>query len=111
MDFGYKPPKTVRTCQCEIMLSPEYIEKTFGNNVYVFALGKKELKFASITPKADYITVNLVGRKDLTRNNLIDFLNQPSVKKLMPQDWKIPDNFCMCISKIPVTYAKHPYTR
>ncbi len=109
MDFGYKPPKTVRTCQCEVMLSPKYIEKTFGNNIYVFALGKKELKFASITPKADYITVNLVGRKDLTRNNLIDFLNHPAVKKLMPEGWKIPDNFCMCISKIPVTYAKHPY--
>ncbi len=110
MDFGYKPPKTVRTCQCEIMLSPEYIEKTFGNNVFVFALGKKELKFASITPKADYVTVNLVGRRDLTRNNLIDFLNHQAVRKLMPKDWEIPQSFCMCISKIPVTYAKHPYT-
>jgi flavin-dependent dehydrogenase len=110
LDFGYKPPKTVRTCQCEIILSSEYIEKTFGNNIYVFALGKKELKFASITPKADYITVNLVGRKDLTRNNMIDFLDHPSVRKLMPKGWRIPNSFCMCISKIPVTYAKHPYT-
>ena len=110
MGFGYKPPKTVRTCQCEIMLSPDHIEKTFGNNVFVFALGKKELKFASITPKADYVTVNLVGKKDLTRNNLIDFLNHPSVRRLMPKDWEIPMSFCMCISKIPVTYAKHPFT-
>ncbi|MFQ5965384.1 MAG: NAD(P)/FAD-dependent oxidoreductase [Candidatus Scalinduaceae bacterium] len=108
--FGYKPPKTVRTCQCEIMLSNEYIEKTFGNNVFVFALGKKELKFASMTPKADYVTVNLVGRQDLTRNNLIDFLNHPAVRRLMPEDWEIPKSFCMCIAKIPVTYAKHPYT-
>jgi flavin-dependent dehydrogenase len=110
MGFGYKPPKTVRTCQCEIMLSSEYIEKIFGNNVFVFALGKKELKFASITPKADYVTVNLVGKTDLTRNNLIDFLNHPTVRRLMPEGWDIPESFCMCISKIPVTYAKHPYT-
>ncbi len=110
MDFGYKPPKTVRTCQCEIMLSPEHIEKTFGNNVFVFALGKKELKFASITPKADYVTVNLVGRRDLTRNNLIDFLDHQAVRRLMPKDWEIPKSFCMCISKIPVSYAKHPCT-
>ncbi|GAX62019.1 geranylgeranyl reductase [Candidatus Scalindua japonica] len=109
MGFGYKPPKTVRTCQCEIMLSREHIEKTFGNNVFVFALGKRELKFASITPKADYVTVNLVGRKDLTRNNLIDFLDHPTVRNLMPAKWRIPNNFCMCISKIPVTYAKHPF--
>ena len=109
MGFGYKPPKTVRTCQCEIMLSQEHIEKTFGNNIFVFALGKCELKFASITPKADYVTVNLVGRKDLTRNNLIDFLKHPAVKKLMPEKWEIPNNFCMCISKIPITYANHPF--
>ena len=109
MGFGYKAPKTVRTCQCEIILNREYIEETFGNNVFVFALGKSELKFASITPKADYVTVNLVGRKDLTRNNLIDFLNHPTVKKLMPANWKIPNSFCMCISKIPITYAKHPF--
>ena len=110
MDFGYNPPKTVRACQCEIMLGNEYIEKTFGNNVFVFELGKKELKFASITPKADYITVSLVGRQDLTRNNLIDFLNHPVVKRLMPKDWEIPESFCMCISKIPIAHAKHPYT-
>ncbi len=109
MGFGYSPPKTVRTCQCEIILSREYIEETFGNNVFVFALGKRELKFASITPKEDYITVNLVGRRDLTRNNLIDFLSHPTVKKLMPTKWKIPNNFCMCISKIPITYARHPF--
>ncbi len=109
MGFGYKPPKTVRTCQCEIMLDHEYIEEIFGNNVFVFALGRKELKFASITPKADYVTVNLVGKRDLTRNNLIDFLNQPAVRRLMPEGWEIPEDFCMCISRIPVTYAKHPF--
>ena len=110
MGFGYRPPKTVRTCQCEIILNREYIEEVFGNNVFVFALGKRELKFASITPKADYVTVNLVGRKDLTRNNLIDFLSHPTVKKLMPAKWRIPNSFCMCISKIPITYAKRPFT-
>ena len=110
MGFGYKPPKTVRTCQCEIMLSPEYIEKTFGNNVFVFALAKEKLKFASITPKAGFVTVSLVGKTDLTRNNLIDFLNHPEVRKLMPKDWEIPKSFCMCISRIPVTYGKHSYT-
>ncbi|MDR4496512.1 MAG: hypothetical protein MRK02_01070 [Candidatus Scalindua sp.] len=110
MDFGYKPPKTVRTCQCEIMLGNEYIEKTFGNNVFVFELGKRDLKFASITLKTDYITVSLVGRQDLTRNNLMDFLNHPVVRRLMPKEWVMPKGFCMCISKIPVTHAKHPFT-
>ncbi|MDR4507579.1 MAG: hypothetical protein MRJ65_04965 [Candidatus Brocadiaceae bacterium] len=110
MNFGYKPPKTVRTCQCEILLSREYIEKTFGNSIFVFALGMKELKFASITPKKDYITVNLVGRQDLTRNNVLDFISHPVVKKLMPKEWKLPKDFCLCIANIPVTYARRPYS-
>ena len=109
MNFGYKPPKTVRTCQCEIMLSNDHIERVFGNRVFVFALGNKDIKFASITPKAGYVTVNLVGRTDLTRNNLIDFLNHQAVRKLMPKEWEIPKSFCTCISKIPVSYAKHPF--
>jgi flavin-dependent dehydrogenase len=109
MGFGYKPPKTVRTCQCEIMLSNDHIERIFGNRVFVFALGNKDIKFASITPKVGYVTVNLVGKTDLTRNNLIAFLNHQAVRKLMPKDWEIPKSFCTCISKIPITYAKHPF--
>ncbi|GJQ58343.1 MAG: hypothetical protein D8M57_05900 [Candidatus Scalindua sp. AMX11] len=109
LGFGYKPPKTVRTCQCEILLNNDHIERVFGNRVFVFALGNKDIKFASITPKVGYITVNLVGKTDLTRNNLIAFLNHQAVRRLMPKDWEIPKSFCTCISKIPVTYAKHPF--
>ena len=27
----------------------------------------------------------------------------------MPKEWEIPKSFCTCISKIPVSYAKHPF--
>ncbi|MGR3309201.1 MAG: NAD(P)/FAD-dependent oxidoreductase [Candidatus Brocadiales bacterium] len=110
MGFGYHPPKTVRTCQAEIPLGRSTIEKLFGNNIYVFALGIKRLKFAGITPKTDYVTVNLVGKMDLTKADLIEFLNHPAVRRAMPEGWQMPESYCMCFSKIPVTHAKHPYT-
>ncbi len=110
LGFGYHPPKTVRTCQAELPLGRSTIEKLFGNNIYVFALGIKGLKFAAITPKSDYVTVNLVGNKDLTKADLIGFLNHPAVRRILPEGWQMPENYCMCFSKIPVTHAKHPYT-
>lgn len=110
MGFGYYPPKTVRTCQAELPLGRATIEKLFGNNIYVFALGIKGLKFAAITPKSDYVTVNLVGKGDLTKADLIGFLNHPAVRRVLPEGWQMPESYCMCFSKIPVTHAKHPYT-
>lgn len=110
MGFGYHPPKTVRTCQAELPLDRSIIEKLFHNNIYVFALGIKGLKFASITPKSDYVTVNLVGKRDLTKADLIEFLNHPAVRRVLPEGWQIPEHYCMCFSKIPVTHAKHPYS-
>jgi flavin-dependent dehydrogenase len=110
MGFGYHPPKTVRTCQAELLLDRSTIEKLFHNNIYVFALGIKGLKFASITPKSDYVTVNLVGKRDLTKAGLIEFLNHPTVRRILPEGWHLPENYCMCFSKIPVSHAKHPYT-
>lgn len=110
MGFGYRPPKTVRTCQAELPLGRSTIEKLFGNNIHVFALGIKRLKFAAITPKADYVTVNLVGKGDLTKADLIDFFKHPAVRRVLPEGWQMPESYCMCFSKIPVTHAKHPYT-
>ncbi len=110
MGFGYHPPKTVRTCQAELLFDRSVIEKLFGNNISVFALGIKWLKFASITPKSGYVTVNLVGKRDVTKAGLIEFLNHPAVRNVLPEGWQMPENYCMCFSKIPVTHAKHPYT-
>ena len=55
-------------------------------------------------------TVSLIGDRDLTKKDLLDFVNHPVVRSKLPPDWKMPDRFCMCIPKITLTHAKKPFT-
>ncbi|MGR3294447.1 MAG: NAD(P)/FAD-dependent oxidoreductase [Candidatus Scalindua sp.] len=110
LDFGYIPPKTIRTCQMEIPLDPAFIKSSFKDNIQVFALGIEPFRFASMVPKGNYITVSLVGSRDLTSNDLLDFLNHPVVRKNLPHDWEMPEKFCMCLPKIVLSHAKNPFT-
>ena len=110
LNFGYIPPKTIKTCQMEIPLSETFIKNSFKDRIHVFAIGRKPFRFASMVPKGNYITVSLVGVRDLTKQDLIDFLNLPVVRKKLPHDWKMPENFCMCIPRITLSHAKKPFT-
>ena len=110
LNFGYIPPKTIKTCQMEIPLSAAFIKKSFNDNIHVFALGIKPFRFASMVPKGNYVTVSLVGTRDLTKKDMLNFINHPIVRKRLPHDWKIPDKFCMCIPKITLSHAKKPFT-
>ncbi|MEP9412216.1 MAG: hypothetical protein HRF42_12620 [Candidatus Brocadia sp.] len=109
-EFGYREPKSVRTCNAELYLGRSFIQERFHNTIYVFALGIKPIKFAAFTPKSDYITVSLIGREDITKAHLIEFMKHPKVRELLPEGWTLPKNLCICFPKIPVTHADHPYT-
>ncbi len=110
LNYGYEPPKTIRTCQMEIPLDNSFIKESFKDDIYVFALGLKPFRFASMVPKGDHVTVSLIGDRDLSKKDLLDFLNHPVVRGKLPPDWKMPDRFCMCIPKITLTHAKKPFT-
>jgi len=110
LNFGYIPPKTIRTCQMEIPLDPDFIKNSFKDNIQVFALGIEPFRFASMVPKGNYVTVSLVGSRDLTSNDLIDFLNHPTVRKNLPDNWEMPEKFCMCLPKIVLSHAMNPFT-
>ena len=110
LNFGYIPPKTIQTCQMEIPLSDTFIKKSFDDNIHVFALGLKPFRFASMVPKGNYVTVSLVGTRDLTNKDMLNFVNHPVVRMKLPHDWEVPDKFCMCIPKITLSHAKKPFT-
>ncbi|KHE91541.1 MAG: hypothetical protein K8F52_06610 [Candidatus Scalindua rubra] len=110
LKFGYISPKTIRTCQMEIPLDPAFIKSSFKDNIHVFALGIEPFRFASMVPKGNYVTVSLVGSRNLTSNDLIDFINHPTVRKNLPHNWEMPEKFCMCLPKIVLSHAKNPFT-
>ncbi|MFO0793552.1 MAG: hypothetical protein U0586_05755 [Candidatus Brocadiaceae bacterium] len=109
-EFGYREPPSVRTCNAELYLGRSFIQERFRNTIYVFALGIKQIKFAAFIPKADYVTVSLVGKEDITKAHLIEFMKHPRVKEFLPEGWLLPKNLCICFPKIPISHASHPYS-
>lgn len=109
-EFGYQEPKSVRTCNAELYLGSSFIQERFHNTIYAFALGIKPIKFAAFIPKVDYITISLIGRDDMTKAHLVEFMRHPRVRELLPEGWSLPKDLCICFPKIPVTHADHPYT-
>ena len=109
-EFGYREPESVRTCNAELHLGRSYIQQRFHRTIFVFALGIKPIKFAAFIPKGDYVTVSLVGKEDITKANLVEFMKHPKVIELLPKGWSLPKDLCICFPKIPISHAAHPYT-
>jgi len=110
LEFGYVPPRTIRVCQAEIYLGEEDVCKYFKNKIHVFSLGIKPITYATFTPRGGFITVALIGKTDLNKAHLLEFLNQPVVRRMFPEGWKMPKGHCVCFPKIHITQAKHPFT-
>ena len=108
-EVKYRPPYSGRACNTELHFGKAYIDQHFGNNIFCFSLGIDPIKFAAFTPKSDYITVSLIGKKDVTKAHLVKFLKHPVIKDLLPDNWTIPKDICICFPKIPIGHAKHPY--
>ncbi|MGQ3684680.1 MAG: hypothetical protein ACUBOA_06700 [Candidatus Loosdrechtia sp.] len=108
-EFGYREPQSVRTCNAELYLGRSFIQENFQKTIYVFALGIKPIKFAALIPKGDYVTISLVGKEDITKTHLTNFLKHPRVSELLPEGWSLPRKLCICFPKIPVSHAMHPY--
>ncbi len=109
MHFGYSPPKTLKTCIVDARLGRDFIKERYRNNIHVFAFGTEEIEFASLTPKGDYLTIGLVGKRDISTPELRIFLNHPVVKKVLPQGTEVLKDCCICFPRIPVGPARQPY--
>lgn len=111
LGFGYVPPRTVRACQAEIYIGNNNGSNYLDNKIRVFSLGIKAITYASFTPRGDHITVTLIGKTDLNKAHLVEFLNHPVVRRTFPEDgWKMPKNYCICFPKIQITQASQPFT-
>ena len=107
--FGYRPPRTATACQAEIPLDADYISETFRNEITIFALGLPRVKFAALTPKEEHLTVTLIGER-VRRTDLEAFLEHPFVRPLLPAGWQMPDRFCSCSPRFPISRARCPVT-
>ncbi|MFQ6043826.1 MAG: NAD(P)/FAD-dependent oxidoreductase, partial [Candidatus Poribacteria bacterium] len=85
LNFGYRPPKVLRGYQAEILLGKEHIQKRIGDNIIVFHLGLKDIRFAAFTPKSEHVTVTVICKTDAKRESLSRVLQHPVVRSWLPE--------------------------
>jgi len=106
LGFGYKPPSTLITYQAELKLGKEKTFENFGNTIHVYMPKSKVIRYATVIPKGDYITVTLIGKKDAAQDIFQEFLNLDEIKNRIPQT----KPHCFCYPRIVVSPSKNPFT-
>lgn len=104
---GYKIPSTMATFQAEVKLGKKEVEKALRNFIHVFTPTKSSIRYASLIPKGDYISITLIGKKNIHPNVFHKFmLRQDMFEKHLPSGIK-PQ--CFCFPRITVSPAKNPF--
>lgn len=106
LGFGYNPPSTLVTYQAEFKLDREKILEYFGNTIHVYMPKSKAIRYATVIPKGNYISITLIGHKDATKDFLKEFLNLEEIKKKIP----LFKPHCFCYPRIVVSPSKKPFT-
>ena len=108
LGFGYSPPKTTKTFICEFHMGAEVIATSLGSSMHVFLLNLPRLEFAALIPKGEYVTLVLLG-KDIDKELVASFLNAPEVKRSLPSEWSVPQDYCRCFPSINVGGPPQPF--
>lgn len=105
LGFGYRPPQTLTSFQAEMKLGRDHISEHFRNMIHVYMLQSNTIRYATVIPKGDYLTITLIGRKNICPGILSEFLSLKEIRD------KIPDcrPHCFCYPKIVVSPAKNPF--
>jgi flavin-dependent dehydrogenase len=106
LGFGYKPPSTLMTFQAEFRLGAEKTEKHFQHDIHVYLPRSKSIRYATVIPKGDYVTVTIVGKKAATPNLIREFLGLEEIKGVFPPSRP----HCSCFPKIAVSAARNPFS-
>lgn len=106
LGFSYIPPKTLKTFQAEFFLGNEQISHHFGNVIHVYMPKSKNIRYATIIPKGDYITITLIGKEDASPQILEEFLEMRDIRGKIPSI----KPHCLCNPRITISTAKNPYT-
>ncbi len=106
LGFGYKPPSTLTTFQAEFNLGREKVVKNFKNLIHVYLPGSTNIRYATAIPKGDYLSVTLVGKKDITTDVFSEFYGFHEIRNKIP----LSKPHCFCYPKIVVSPSKKPFS-
>ena len=88
------------------MLGRDEIQKNFGNSIHVFIPKSKIIRYATVIPKDDYISLTVIGKKDADKDTLSALTDLREIRDKVPAD----SPACFCFPKIAVSPARNPFT-
>jgi flavin-dependent dehydrogenase len=106
LGFGYSPPATLTTFQAEFRMGPEEVKEKFANDIHVYLPRSKTIRYATIIPKGEYVTVSVVGKDNATPDLAREFFNLEGIKRVLPP----ARPHCSCYPRIAVSAAKNPFS-
>lgn len=106
LGFSYKPPSTLITYQAELKLGQAEIYEQFGNTIHVYMPKSKNIRYATLIPKGDYISVTLIGRKNATKDIFSEFMSLKEIRNKI----LLASPQCFCYPKIVISPSKNPFT-
>jgi len=106
LGFGYVPPLTLRTYQAEVIRDRERIAREFGNFIHVYMPHSKHIRYVTVIPKGEFLSLTFVGRKDITPEGLPEFMQFMHTLDITPDQ---PPQ-CACFPRIVTSTARNPYT-
>ena len=81
-----------------------------GTDIHIYNWSTaRGLSVACIIPKKEYLTVNLIGERNVGRNDLQSFLHSLMLQKKLPENWRWADNVCSCSPLVATTPAARPW--
>jgi len=105
LGFGYRRPATLCTFQAEFEIGAEEQKKRFGDNIHVYLSPSRRIRYATAVPKGDYLTVTVVGKKDMEPAVLREFFDEHALGKTLPR----LQSHCHCYPRIAVSAARRPF--
>lgn len=106
LGFGYRSPSTILSFQAELRLGREKVLEHFGNTIHVYMPKSKTIRYATVIPKGDYLTITLIGKKDATKEIFQEFLCLEEIKSRITP---IAPH-CFCYPRIVVSPSKNSFT-
>ncbi|MDH4231704.1 MAG: hypothetical protein OEW04_06705 [Nitrospirota bacterium] len=105
MGIGYKQPSTSTAAIAELAMTEEAITECFGNSIHLFLIPDKDIKFAAMIPKGQFVTLCILG-EDLSPSIVREFLERTLVKSVLPSSYSIE---CSCLPRMNSGAARRPF--
>ncbi len=106
MGFGYQRPATFLTYQTEIGLPSKRIPHKLENRIHVYLPRSRLLRYVTLTPKGDFVTLTAVGHKGLDPKKYPALVQKAVLAGSIAEETAS----CACFPKIVTSTAVKPYS-